>query len=145
MFDELSVRYAGCFPRTGFPGHSGIYHESSDLPLGEWRVMANGRNFLLVIESVSPTGEVSGTLNGHVISGDWDGSAVAGKLTFVRNESPTIVQRFTGYLMAFLDEDNQWRIAGTFRTLLAFGEPVEATEDHAGWYGTRPRSDGLKK
>jgi hypothetical protein len=141
MSKELGDYVPGCFPATGFPDHVGIYHKSTELPLGRWRAMANGRIYPLVIDSVSASGEIRGTFNTFAIEGEWDGSAIAGRLTFVRDESPVIVQRYTGYLMAFLDEDDQWRMAGVFGKLSVDGSGEEEYEDHAGWYATRLRKE----
>jgi hypothetical protein len=126
----------GCFPPTAvWGGHS--YLKERSLPLGLWHVMANGRIYHFDITSVSASGEVTGVLNGRPIEdGHWDGSAVAGVLTFVRNETPVIVQKFTGYLMAYVEHDYQWRMAGVFGKLSE--DPPEYV-DQAGWYATLAR------
>jgi hypothetical protein len=126
----------GCFPPTAvWGGHS--YLKERSLPLGLWRVMANGRIYHFDITSVSPGGDVTGVLNGRpIVDGRWDGTAVAGVLTFIRDESPVIVQKFTGYLMAYVEHDYHWRMAGVFGKL-----PDDASDyaDQAGWYATLTR------
>lgn len=126
----------GCFPPTAV-WHGHPYLKQSSLPVGLWRVMANGRIYHFEISAVSPSGAVTGMFNNRpIVSGRWDGSAVAGVLTFVRDESPVIVQKFTGYLMAHVEHEYQWRIAGVFGKL---PDNEEAYIDEAGWYATRPR------
>lgn len=125
----------GCFPPTAV-WYGRPFHTGTVLPLGVWRVMANGRIYKLEIESVMGS-NVTGELNGfEIVNAKWDGSAVAGVLTFTRSE-PAIVQRFTGYLMAFAPGDWQWRMAGVFGKL----SDGEAYVDQAGWYATRPREE----
>lgn len=124
---------SGCFPTTAI--WSDPYTSARELPLGKWHVVANGRIYQLIITAVSG-GEVTGQFNGFdMVDAAWDGSAVAGVLTFTRVE-PAISQQFTGYLMAFAPEDDKWRMAGVFG---AIGAGVQA-----GWYATQPRGEQPK-
>ena len=122
---------AGCFPATAI-WHGEIYHNSSTLPLGVWRVMANGRIHHLNITDVSG-GIVTGEYNRLPIeAGYWDGKM----LTFYRVETRGIYlrQKFTGYLMQYVNPDYKWRIAGIFQA-----EPDEHQIGPGGWYATQPR------
>lgn len=116
----------GSFPSdpTQLPGPHRI---ASELPLGTWHLMANGRIFLLTIHSVDGSEVVADIDSGSIGYAKWDSSS--GKLLFTRVTS--ITQRYTGYLLHFDDRETHWRLAGVF------GD-VQVGEE-AGWYGTTPR------
>jgi hypothetical protein len=72
---------------------------AASLPLGTWEVNASGARGPLQLVSVSPQGELRGTLFGTEIVGFWDERAQ--KVTFVRvvkPADPSTTQLFTGYL-----------------------------------------------
>lgn len=129
---------SGCFPATAIWG--GTYAKETTLPIGTWHVMANGRIYHLNITAVSGTA-VTGDIGGYDFEdGKWDGTAVAGVLTFIRVVPGVIRQKFTGYLMAFTAEDPQWRMAGVFGKV---EEDYVDGDDYiqAGWYATCPREE----
>lgn len=129
------VDEAGCFPATAPRDWNGeIYHRPPALPLGEWRVMANGRIHHLNLTAVSG-GVVTGTYNDLPIeAGYWDGNM----LTFYRVEtripSEILRQKFVGYLMQYVNPDYKWRIAGVFQA-----DPDRHDIGPGGWYATLQR------
>ncbi|MEM7051949.1 MAG: hypothetical protein AAF604_19940 [Acidobacteriota bacterium] len=120
----------GSFPANSVYG--GPYQYPSDLPLGEWNMMANGRIFQLDLQSISGL-QVQGTISsGDFLNGKWSGTtgpSLLGVLTFVRVTQ--IKQYFTGYLMHHSERDPLWRIAGTYETKDGSGKGC--------WYATLPR------
>ena len=69
------------------------------LPLGTWEANASGDRGPLQLVSVSPQGELQGTLFGTAIVGFWDERAQ--QVTFARvvtPADPSTTQLFTGYL-----------------------------------------------
>lgn len=128
---------AGCFPSSAIWGGSGgRYLAGSELPLGEWHVMANGRIHLLNIISVSGS-TVTGEYNDLPIEeAEWDGKV----LKFIRHETRGIDlrQKFTGHLMRYLKPDPKWRMAGVFQNVEE-DDPIGP----AGWYATRQRESKL--
>ncbi len=125
----------GCFPieQTAFPGP---YHKSSALPLGPWKVMANGRIYTLNIRSVSGHEVNAEFSSGDIANARWDKDAGnSGVLTFTRVLSdPPLEQNFTGYLLRYDTTDPKWRMAGTFGN-------KELGHPESGWYATLERKD----
>ena len=124
----------GSFPShpTAFPGP---YQYTGDLPLGSWRMLANGRVYELEISGVQG-GRVDATLStGTVKEARWTGVANAltlAELSFKRVlPARGLTQQFTGYLLHYDETDPLWRLVGTF------GDVDVGTQ--AGWYATLPK------
>lgn len=127
----------GCFPNR--PWRDMRFEDELALPLGVWRVAANGRFYPLAITDVSSSGVVTGFFNGEAIDdGRWDNSTTPGKLSFVRVVATApphpLRQQFRGYLMSFDPRDYYRRLAGVFGK-----EDTAGYVEQAGWYATLPR------
>ena len=124
----------GSFPQQ--PGEfPGPYQYSQELPLGDWRLMVNGRVLGLQIRSISFGGHVNAELSsGTVENAVWDGVGtplMAGKLSFVR-VLDDLRQQLEGWLFQYDPADPLWRMAGTIVHL-------DKSDARSGWYGTLPR------
>ena len=116
----------GTFPSdpTQFPGR---HQNPTQLPLGTWHLMANGRIFILTIQSVNGSDVQATFSSGSIGYAKWEPSS--GKLTFTRITS--ITQEYRGYLMAYDNNDTYWRLAGVFGDV--------SVGEQAGWYATIPK------
>jgi hypothetical protein len=107
-----------------------------DLPAGE--VNAGGDRGQLQLVSVSPQGELRGTLFGTEIVGFWDDPAQ--KITFIRFMNPAIpatAQLFSGYLFRNPGGlrgvgNTTYTLAGSFTALA--GSRATASRSVYGWY-----------
>jgi hypothetical protein len=110
----------------------------ASLPLGTWEVNAGGDRGPLQIASVSPQGELRGTLFGKAIVGFWDEPAQ--KVMFVRIVNPAVpstVQLYTGYLFRNSGGlhgvgNATYTLAGSFEALAGTG--ATASRAVYGWY-----------
>jgi hypothetical protein len=108
------------------------------LPLGTWEVNASGERGPLQFVSVSPQGELWGTLFGTEIVGFWDERAQ--QVTFVRvvnPADPSTTQLFTGYLFRTPGGlggvgHATYTLAGSFTALAGTG--ATAAQAAYGWY-----------
>lgn len=121
-------RDPGCFPAdpTAFPAP---HHQPSTLPVGEWRLLANGRIYIFDITAVTGSRVTADLSSGDIEGAHWDvGNS---SLTFIR-VLPGLRQEFTGYLLHYSKADPKWRMAGVF------GDVTVGPQ--SGWYATLPRS-----
>jgi hypothetical protein len=108
------------------------------LPLGTWEANASGDRGPLQLVSVSPQGELRGTLFGTEIVGFWDERAQ--QVTFVRvvnPADPSTTQLFTGYLFRHPGGlrgvgHATYTLAGSFTALAGTG--ATAAQAAYGWY-----------
>lgn len=121
--------------RTRGPGRE---RAAFSLPLGTWEVNASGDRGPLQLVSVSPQGELRGTLFGTAIVGFWDERAQ--QVTFVRvvnPADPSTTQLFTGYLFRHPGGlrgvgTATYTLAGSFTALAGTG--ATAAQAAYGWY-----------
>jgi hypothetical protein len=130
----------GPFPEEMLPPTRGLGRERAapSLPLGTWEVNASGDRGPLQLISVSPQGELRGTLFGKDIVGFWDERAQ--QVTFVRVPNPGVpstAQVFTGYLFRHPggvrgEGTATYTLAGSFAAVA--GPGVTAARTMYGWY-----------
>ena len=123
----------GSFPANDV--YPGPYGYTGDLPLGTWRMLANGRVYDLDLFSVQGNRVEADMSSGAISDAEWTGFANAStlaELSFTRYvQSTGVKQRFTGFLLHYSKEDPLWRLVGTF------GDLKVGTQ--AGWYATLPK------
>ena len=125
----------GSFPANDV--YPGPYHYTGDLPLGSWRMLANGRVFKLDINGLNGTELDAALSSGQLLDGRWKGVANASTLaeiSFVRYlPDLPLKQRFHGFLLHYSDSDPLWRLVGTYHD-------ANLDKPQAGWYATLPRT-----
>ena len=117
---------------------AGLERAPASLPLGTWEANASGDRGVLQLVSVSPQGELRGSLFGTAIVGFWDERAQ--QVTFVRvvnPADPSTTQLFTGYLFRTPGGlrgvgHATYSLAGSFTALAGTG--ATAAQAAYGWY-----------
>jgi hypothetical protein len=111
---------------------------SFSLPLGTWEVNTSGDRGQLQLVSVSPQGELRGTLFGKAIVGVWDERAQQIRFVHLPNPAvPSTAQLYTGYLLRTPGGlrgagTATYTLAGSFETVA--GPGVTAARTSYGWY-----------
>jgi hypothetical protein len=117
---------------------AGLERAPASLPLGTWEVNAGGDRGPLHLVSVSPQGELRGTLFGQEMVGVWDEHAQ--KVMFVRTPNlavPSTAQLYIGYLFRTPgglrgEGTATYTLAGSFTAVA--GPGVTASRTTYGWY-----------
>jgi hypothetical protein len=108
-----------------------------DLPIGRWRIEANGFVGVLLISVVVVGGRVIGTVFGNAIRGWYDRST--GKITFVRfvgggNFAGVNNQLYEGYIQSrAVGTATRFTLTGSFT---AVGSGTTAPLNKFGWVAT---------
>ncbi len=124
----------GCFPADSL--FSGPFSLPKAVPLGAWKVMANGRVFTLDITAQDGANVTATLSSGTVRDAKWD---KATKLfTFTRVVPNVIEQAWQAYLMYYDATDPYWRMAGTLQTVKNLS-PHNVPTIPGGWYATLRR------
>jgi len=106
------------------------------LPIGEWRLIANGHTRFFKVESVDSNGRLNATMqNTFKVNGFWDERSK--RIIFQRiieEGKPRREQTYVGYLMDDPDDEetNHYRMAGYFDD---FGPAARAERIMHGWFG----------
>ncbi len=124
----------GVFPADSlFPGP---HEEPTELPLGAWKMMANGRVYTLEITAQDGP-EVKATMtSGTIRDARWDPKTKA--FSFVRVIPKVIEQAYSAYVFWSDPTDPLWRMAGTFQTVKNLS-PHTVPMIPSGWYATLRR------
>lgn len=101
----------------------------TELPTGEWNMLANGRLFTMDITAVSGNRFRANFTSGDIIDAGWNPDT--GEIRFRRFIEGQLDQAYTGYLLHYSETDPLWRVVGTF-----YQDNLKAT---SGWYMTQPK------
>ena len=123
----MATTQPGCFP-SDVTTFNDPFIKPETLPLGEWKMMANGRIYNFEITDVRGNRFAANFSSGDIVDGSWDADSC--KINFYR-VLPVLKQEFTGYLLSHDQRDRKWRMAGTFYQ--------ESLDVSSGWYATLDR------